>query len=564
MRNFIFKEMLLASFREKKARRVRFDPKVTIIRGDNETGKSSLIKSIFRTFGAEPAKVHESWINAEVRSVMRFEINGNIFALLRFGNSYAAFDEHDRLISRFQSVTKDLSPFFSQLISFGLRLPNRKGASSCLPPAYYFLPFYMDQDSSWVNQWSSFARLQQFTSWRHAVVEYHSGIRGNEYYKAQAAMLEAERELGETRRRRENLQEVYRSLSQKFLAAQFNVDFSAYKAEIDELLNQCDTLHKREEEYKVRISTLRNHRQSLETQLAITIHAREEFRKDYDHASSCIEEEIVCPTCGAFYANSFAERFSIAIDEDHCAGLALTLTEELANIDVKIASELESSMKVIDELSTVERLLEKRKGEVALGDLIRQEGRKELREVMIKDIEDLESNEGHHTTAIISAKNRMKQIDSKDRRKEVNGFYEEKMRLFLNQLDVHSVQDKAITNIKAVIRDTGSELPRALLAYQMAFFHVVAHFGSAILAPLVIDSPNQQDQDDQHLGRIIRFIRDQRPSSSQLVLGLVDMPDVIFDGSEVVLDRKYSLLLESEFADVGGEIQRLLDAALEG
>jgi predicted ATPase len=83
MKSFIFKEMLLASFLEKKARRIRFDPKMTIIRGGNETGKSSLIKSIFRTFGAEPAKVHSKWIDADVRSVIRFEVDGTLFALLQ-------------------------------------------------------------------------------------------------------------------------------------------------------------------------------------------------------------------------------------------------------------------------------------------------------------------------------------------------------------------------------------------------------------------------------------------------------------------------------------------------
>ena len=165
---------------------------------------------------------------------------------------------------------------------------------------------------------------------------------------------------------------------------------------------------------------------------------------------------------------------------------------------------------------------------------------------------------------IDSVQKQMKQLTRKGRQDEVNRFYEEKMHFFLNELDVHSVPDKSTTNVNATIKDTGSELPRALLAYQMAFLHVVAKFGSATLAPLVIDSPNQQDQDDRHLARVLRFIKDQRPSDSQLVLALVDTAGVDFEGTEILLDRKYSLLLESEFDEVGGEVQRLVDAALEG
>lgn len=563
MKRLIFREMLLASFSEKKARRIRFDPKVTIIRGSNETGKSSLIKSIFRTFGAEPARVHNNWKNADVRSVIRAEIDGTPFALLRHGNLFAAFDERGKVVGRFQSVTNDLAPFLAKLITFGLRLPTREGAFIPLPPAYYFLPFYMDQDSSWVNQWSGFARLDQFSNWKKSVVEYHAGIRGNQFYEAQASKQAAESQLNKIHRKREGLQEVYHGLSEKFQAAQFNVNFSDYKDEVEELLKQCDALRRREETFKARISELRNHRQSLKTQFDITIHARDESKKDYDHASLLSDEEVGCPTCGAHYTNSFAERFSIAVDEDHCAGLILTLTEELVDIDVKIAIELEGSKKVTEELNAIEILLAKREGEVALGDLIRQEGRKELREVMSQNIGDLEIEAGRQSNLIDDAQLQMKRVSSKDRRKEVNLFYADKMRVFLNQLDVHSVPDRTTMDVNAVIQDTGSELPRAILASQMAFFHVVANFSSSALAPFVIDSPNQQDQDVKHLVRILQFIRDQRPPNAQLVLGLVDTANVDFGGTEVVLDQKYSLLLESEFAEVGGEVQHFIDRALE-
>lgn len=564
MKNFIFRELLLVSFREKKARRIRFDPEITVIRGNNETGKSSLIKSIFRTFGAEPAKVHPNWINADVWSVIHFEIDGTRFTFLRHGNSYAAFNSKGQLLGRFQSVTKDLAPFFARLTSFGLRLPNRQGKFGFLPPAYYFLPFYLDQDASWQKQWSGFSGLEQYANWKHPVTEYHAGIRGNEYYEAQASKFEAETELNKVRRRREGLEEAYYSLSRKFAVAEFSIDFNVYRAEVEELLKECEALHQREEAYKARICELRNQRRALQTQLDITLHARDEFRLDYDYANDLAEDEVACPTCGACYANSFAERFAIATDEDYCADLALRLNEELNDIDARIAREGEGSNEVIEELVAIERLLGRREGEIALGDLIRQEGRRELRDVMTRDIGDLRAEEGRVTTLIESASARMKELDSKEHRETIRDFYEQKMRLFLRQLDVQSVEEKVLRRVDAVIRDTGSELPRALLAYQMALLHVAARFGSAAVAPLVIDSPNQQDQDDPHLQCILTFIRDQRPSNLQLVLSLVDTGEVEFGGTEVVLDQKYSVLSEGEYKEVVGEVQYFVDEALEG
>ena len=61
MKNLRFHELLLASEVEKTARRVRFHKDATVIRGDNDTGKSSIIKSLYRTLGAEPQNIHARW-----------------------------------------------------------------------------------------------------------------------------------------------------------------------------------------------------------------------------------------------------------------------------------------------------------------------------------------------------------------------------------------------------------------------------------------------------------------------------------------------------------------------
>ena len=61
MKNLRFQSLLLLSSKEKAARKISFDPKATLILGENDTGKSSLIKSIYATFGADPAAIHHNW-----------------------------------------------------------------------------------------------------------------------------------------------------------------------------------------------------------------------------------------------------------------------------------------------------------------------------------------------------------------------------------------------------------------------------------------------------------------------------------------------------------------------
>ena len=71
MKNLKFQSLLLLSKKERAARKIVFDPKATLILGENDTGKSSLIKAIYATFGADPAVIHPDWKSLGVDSSSR-------------------------------------------------------------------------------------------------------------------------------------------------------------------------------------------------------------------------------------------------------------------------------------------------------------------------------------------------------------------------------------------------------------------------------------------------------------------------------------------------------------
>lgn len=562
MKSFLLKDMLLVSFLEKRARRIEFDPQVTTIRGENKTGKSSLIKSIVRTFGTEVSKLEDKWVNADVKLLVRYEIEGRPFALLRHGDMYAAFDGNKNLLGVFHKVTRELAPFLSKQFGFALKLPDKNKNLGNLPPAFYLLPFYMDQDASWARAWSSFARLDQYPRWKKSVSEYHAGIRGKEFYEAQAKKTEAELGRANLQRKREGLQEVYSNLGKRFDIAQFSVDVTQYEHEVQDLLRACEKLRSREEAFKEQLSALHTQRESLKTQLGIATHARKEARADYDFAQEKDGHTISCPTCGAGYENSFAERFAIAVEEDRCAELVTQLTEEILDVEQKIEKELAGLRAVSSELEEVQRLLGKREGELALGDIIKQAGRKELRDLMVADIGKMEAEENTLAADAAAAKAAMKKIDSKEHRDNVNGFFHQKLMLFLCELGILGVAESSYETVDMVPDATGSELPRALLAYQMAFLHTMQKFSACVFAPIILDSPNQQDQDDDSHERIMKFIRDHRPEKAQLVLGFVDSAGVDFGGKDLHLTDKHRLLREDDFPRLSEEIGAYVDTAL--
>jgi hypothetical protein len=97
------------------------------------------------------------------------------------------------------------------------------------------------------------------------------------------------------------------------------------------------------------------------------------------------------------------------------------------------------------------------------------------------------------------------------------------------------------------------------LAYYYSVLHTINENDSATFCPIVIDSPRQQDQDQENWIRILTFIRDRQPEDSQLVLSMVDDAGIGFGGSTIELTEKNSVLSASEFRSVSDELMPLIE-----
>ena len=181
MKKLYISEIQLLSQKEKKARKVQFDKRRTLIHGKNHTGKSSLIKSIYWAFGAEPL-FNQKFKNTNVSALVKFEIDSTKYSILRDGKLFGFYDSDGNLLHKFTSITKELGPFLGKLFDFQPLFQNKKSEFIIPPPAFLFLPYYIDQDSSWSKSWDSFKQLQQIKDYRTQSIYYHSGIRPNEYY----------------------------------------------------------------------------------------------------------------------------------------------------------------------------------------------------------------------------------------------------------------------------------------------------------------------------------------------------------------------------------------------
>lgn len=532
-----------------------FHPQTTVVRGPNDTGKSSLLKSIYACFGAKPEVVNESWTRANVSGLVRFTIDGVQMAVVRDGKRYALFDGAGKLIEVYSSVTSGLGPALAKLLGFELRLVSRQGNLLVPPPAYLFLPFNIDQDKSWTEPWAGFADLAMFTGYKKILAEYHTGYKPNDFYKASGEHAMVKATLKEPTSRLAMLDALLLSIEERMRVAVFDIDIENYRKEIEELLTICDGLRKREEELKQSLMELHGERTQCELQASIAKATIRDLREDFHFASrEMLDADVSCPTCGQHYDNSFLARFSLAHDENRCEELLVELHDDLAAVDKKLTAVNEKHAAVGDEISRVNAILTAKQGDIRLKDVLESEGRKEVQRVLKEDIAAVREAISKIEKELEKLKDKMAGFEDKHRVKELNTEFRELMAKHLEQLSVPGMTTSKL-RVWSRITETGSDLPRALLAYYYSVLHMTRDRSAAAYCSIVMDSPNQQDQDRSNYIKMLEFIRDERPKDSQLVLGLVDSLGVDFGGTVIELTDERQLLQDSQFDDVSAEME---------
>ncbi|MGR0480865.1 MAG: hypothetical protein ACTFAL_05530 [Candidatus Electronema sp. V4] len=378
MKNLKLKSILLVSHRERRARKIEFHPQVTVIKGENDTGKSSLIKSILLAFGAEPHNIHHRWKDADVLLLVNFEIDGIEYSIYRHRDSFSLFDKQQAHIGRYSSVTNELAPALGKLFNFKLRLVDRYNKSLIPPPSYLLLPFYIDQDKGWTSTWNSFQRLGQFCDWKQRVISYHFGIKPDKWYELDARKKNLSSSMDEPQRQYNTIKNLKDETRDKISRVDFDIDIISFENEIDSLIEECNELKLYENSYRSSMSELKTEKIRIQAQIEIVVQTHDELSQDYKFAIESLGNFVVCPTCGSHHENSFAERFSIANDTETCVDLLSSLKDDLSRVDEEIKSVNELLNRSIEKQHSINSILSKKQGRVKLNDLIKIEGKREL------------------------------------------------------------------------------------------------------------------------------------------------------------------------------------------
>jgi hypothetical protein len=414
-----FSRLCLLSHHERRAFSLNLSSEATVLQAGNGFGKSAVLKSLYDALGAEPPRIDVPWRSAQVETLLDFTVDDVAYAVLSGRGSYGVFDAHGALQLRTRSVGNDLTEYLANLLDFRLEMLNRQEEAVTPPPAYMFAPFYIDQDASWKQPWASFKNFYLLHSPK-TLAEYHSGLKSNEYYEAQARrnLLQVYRKALEAER--EVLQQTLRKMLQVVTDVVLSFDLSDFQEESDQLLEESRKLNQDQSDYRQRLANISEERRLWMEQRDLVKATLAEMDENF---AAALERpsEIACPTCGHHYDNAIADQFEIVQDKDGLYSALIISQEKLHELEAKAQTERQNIASLEERIARINQVLGFRKADVSFNDVLVAQGRNEAGKLIRGQIADIEDDIARKRIAEESASDTMRAALNRRRTDEIKG-----------------------------------------------------------------------------------------------------------------------------------------------
>lgn len=555
MKNFLFESIWIVSPKERRGRTETFHPRKNLIVGLNHTGKSSLIKTLFKTMGASPSGDLKKW-DPETMAAVGFSVDGCSYRVVHQNKSRGLFDSDGTLIWA-AKAHKEWSEGITKILGFNLVLTDKNSEIAQADLRCFFLPFYINQDGSWQAKWDTFTGMQQYRKPVDGILEYFAGIKPPRYYEIDSLRAQARRTLEDLRRERLFLEKVRDKVSKAIGTPGPKLQLDDFLLEVSGLTKEVTELNRQQE--KLRDDSVREEEvlSGIRDQINLAVNALSTYDADSDFLRVHPHQMLTCPTCGAEHERPFLEILKYAED----ARVLRELVAKLRSDAVISAERCQGTNARLRQLSStyhrVTSALDIRRGELRFGDVVKSVALESAASAFGVESANLTRDAEVLSTQLDKLDSDLKQLTSMTRSKEILGVFRAAYAEALASLNLPSV-DTSKLRLTSRPDLSGSGGPRSILAYYAALWRTCAGPHGSFCVPFVVDSPNQQGQDNANLPKVLAFIFDDLPVGSQVIVGSeIDTPHS-FD-KRIVLDKPYGLLEEIQYEDTRGVVEPLLD-----
>ncbi|SNQ42700.1 hypothetical protein [Cellulophaga lytica] len=579
MLNLKFKRLLILSNSTKSANQFEFSETLNLITAvDNSVGKSTLVKLLFWGIGCEPT-LDTNWSTTDSKTIVEFSVDTNDYTVKRYKNQISLKIKDEDFVD-YEKITGEYSQKVAEILEFKALLPNRStGLMETPPPAFYFLPFYIDQKRSWSKAWDNFEKLEQYKNWRSTIVKYHVGLLTPKHFELESEKAEKKDTKNLVQSQIERI-ETTLDVVEEYIPHITNATTETKEFELltEEIKVDLKNLQEEQEKILSQLTSLNGDRVYLEQQQIITEKIISELDKDYKFTIENIEEdEIECPLCGVVHENSIINRTSIMTDKSQAENQLQSILTELDKINKKIDN---ANFKLDKARESILKINEKYviSEELPVSKHIENTNSVKRDDIEIKDfnfnqiIENIAGNaikksvlndKIEKVNSVDTLKKDIRQLGKEQKGlitlediEKINNSFSSIFSDYIELLDAEAVNISSIESpldYNKVIKEGGAaEGSRAILAYYLSIFTMVEEYGNEVKSALVIDTPNQQEQSDTNYEKIVNLLTNRTSKKTQILLCAMENEHLVQfkKKAKIITLTKDRLLLKSEYEKV--------------
>lgn len=525
MKNLYFKQLLVLSNTQKSGNQFRFSKRYNlVIADDNSVGKSTLAKLLFWTFGAEP-ELAKSWKDTDSKALVVFEIDGQEYTIIRDKSIYYLKENNN--IKKYTKVSGEFSEKIADIVDFKVLLTGKSEEEKPVvpPPAYYFLPYYIDQIKGWSKAWNGFNKLGQFDEKQiKNVIKYHIGLLIPMYFELEQEKYEKTKEIKTLKEEVDKIENALNIISDHVPQNAVTIDEQKFEIMTNEIKKELFQLANDEEKHLKQLAIVMADKVFLQHQKIIAEKLMKELDEDYKFSVENIENEILeCPLCGTFHENSIINRASILVDKQQSMSQLKSITNDLEILNKKIETLKQKSTDIKNKIKelNLKYSVEQDNVKINLNEVMQNFAYKSINqninETKKEKLSAISDNEKNKKAINKEQKNLIKKEDIE----KINNSFVELMNTYIKILNAEGLN---LSDIKTPLdynklTDGGAaENSRGMLAYYLAIFTLIKIYGNEVQAPLIIDTPNQQEQSDNNYEKIIDLIMKKTEQAEQIII----------------------------------------------
>lgn len=513
----IVTSITMVDLTNKEAKKISFSHGKNLLTSEhNHLGKSVIMKSIYYTLGAEvyfPTPIK----NLNLLTYVDFILDDHIYRISRLNGSFIIYCDN-QFINKYLSVNA-VGQYLAQLFKLEINLVGKdpSGTITRCPPAFYYLPYYVDQENGWAANSYSFNNMGQFDlPQRKSSYFFHLGVLDNAFVEKNKNQKSSERKIGLLAKENEKYLTVIEALRIGLDDTQMSFDVASLE----------EAISSRQREVKKILDEIAKSRNSLveaEDQYIQLTHDKEILAKYIKAKTPSIEDTpkdiVECPRCGMFFERSLTQKLEKAYLIESLHDDYTTIMEELNRSEKKIEKLKRTFRDKQSLLKQYEKALTE--NQEVYDSYLKSKTTKQL-------LQEYQTKLGANTAEIEQLNKEISEIRKQlgsymEVRAQTNQKYLFNLSTLLVSLDIPKDQIEEESEPGTALVASGAYGPRCKVAQMLAFLITQKSVSPDIISfPLIIDSPNVLEQDSEHLDAVIRTLLTWNKTDNQIIVASIE------------------------------------------